>query len=419
LWAFLGTLVVILKISVVGFWMNSYMGGAVPAIGGALVIGSLPRLRRPDSRIAHSVMLGLGLVLLMNSRPFEGGILSLATLAYLSPALWRRIRKNPGYALKMVVLPAGALVTAGLLFTGYYSWRVTGSPFRMPYMVNRDTYGWPENLAFLAPKKLTFRHQDLQDMYVKEVSRRDQYHTFTDILASLDTRFFDNWTFLTGPVLTVPFLLFPGLWRSRKLRPLAVFLAIIAGLNLFQLVLYPYHLGPVIPIIFTFVAAALRQTYVTLARHNRTRGLYFVVAVAACLLLVTAMKQNAELLQIPLAYWERAAEPHGEPRASIQNWLSARPRPQLVLVRYASSHSPDQEWIYNRADIDHSKVVWARDLGPGQNAKLLHYFSNREAWLLDADEYPQHVVHYQWVLEHQEILSRLASPNRSALNSHE
>src|SRR6516225_6084322 len=40
-WAFLGTLIVILKIGVLGFWMNTYMGGAVPAIGGALVIGSL------------------------------------------------------------------------------------------------------------------------------------------------------------------------------------------------------------------------------------------------------------------------------------------------------------------------------------------------------------------------------------------
>jgi hypothetical protein len=402
IWAFLGTLVVILKIGVLGFWMNSYMGGAVPAIGGAFVIGSLPRLRRADSRMVHSVMLGLGLVLLMNSRPFEGSILSLAALAYLFPALWRRIRKNPGYVLKIVVLPAGTLVAAGLLFTGYYSWRVTGSPLRMPYMVNRDTYGWPENLAFLTPKKLTFRHQDLQDMYVKEISRRDQYHTFTDIISSLDTRFFDNWTFLIGPILTAPFLVFPGVWRSRKLRPLAVFLGIIAAVNLFQLVLYPYHLGPVIPIVFTFVAAAIRQAYITLAKRSRTRGVYFALAISACLVLVAAVKQNADLLQIPLAYWDHAAEPHREARASIQGWLSARARPQLVLVRYGGSHSPDQEWIYNGANIDRSKVVWARDLGPDQNAKLLHYFSNREAWLLEADEYPQHVVHYERAMRNRE-----------------
>jgi len=68
---------------------------------------------------------------------------------------------------------------------------------------------------------------------------------------------------------------------------------------------------------------------------------------AACvpigLVIVGSMKQAADELHLPVAYWERASEPHGEARAYIASWLSARPRKQLVIVRYAPYHSPDQE----------------------------------------------------------------------------
>jgi len=78
-------------------------------------------------------------------------------------------------------MPAGVVLASGVMFTGYYAWRVTGSPFRLPYMVNRATYGWPENLAFLPADTPTFRQKVLKDMYRKEVGRRDQYKSLSDI----------------------------------------------------------------------------------------------------------------------------------------------------------------------------------------------------------------------------------------------
>ncbi len=112
------------------------------------------------------------------------------------------------------------------------------------------------------------------------------------------------------------------------------------------------------------------------------------------LVLIGAAKQEAASLALPMAYWETAAEGHRDARADIEAWLSARPRRQLVLVRYSSSHSPNQEWVYNHADIDGSKVVWAREIDAASDARLLKYFSDREVWLVEADIYPQRVVPY-------------------------
>jgi hypothetical protein len=387
-WAFYGTLIAIFKFGTVGLWMNSYLSGAVPGIGGALLFGSLPRLRR-NARAIDAVLLGLGLVTLMNSRPFEGASLGIAACVYLLPGLLRQPR-----TIARVLIPTGAVLSAGLLFTGYYCYRVTGSPTRMPYQVNRDTYGWPENLAFLPAKNVVLRHRVLESMHKLELHNREAYTSPLKALESLNIRLFNNWAFFIGPVLTVPLVFLPWVLRDRRVRPLVLFFSVIVALNLFQLVLYPYHLGPVVPVVFAIVAQAIRHLYVSVSRIRRPAALYLAIVLPASLILVGIVKQNAAEWKIPLTYWETAAEPHGEARAAIEAWLSARSRKQLVLVRYSRNHSPNQEWVYNHADIDGSKIVWAREMDAASDARLLQYFSDREAWVLAADVKPQRVVRF-------------------------
>lgn len=392
-WALFGTLLGVLAFGVTTLWMNSYLGGAVSGIGGALVLGAVPRLSQGKARVPQSVLLGLGIVLLMNTRPFEGAVLTAAALAYLLLGVYKEYRYyRTGWA--QIVAPAGLILSAGLLFTGYYNWRVTGSPTRMPYKVNRDTYGWPENLAFLPVKHVTFRHPVLREMYLKEIAHHNIYSDWKFFVDSLDVRAFENWSFFCGPVLTIPLLLLPAVFLDRRTRPLVVILALMLGLNLFQMILYPYHLGPIVPALFAVIAQGSRHIYVLLSRSKPARGLAFALLLPLCVALVSTMKLAADDLDIPLSYWEHGVEAHRDARAYLQDWLSRRPRKQLVIVHYSLSHSPDQEWVYNGADIDNSKVVWAREIDPKSDAQLLSYFKDREVWLLNADSKPPRVVPY-------------------------
>jgi hypothetical protein len=66
----------------------------------------------------------------------------------------------------------------------------------------------------------------------------------------------------------------------------------------------------------------------------------------------------------------------------------------LVIVRYSPEHSYHAEWVYNEADIDSAKVIWAREMDDEHNRQLLEYFKDRHIWLIEADEIPPRLTPY-------------------------
>src|ERR1700674_2373261 len=159
-WALLGAFLAVLKLGIFTYWMNSYWGGSVPALGGALVFGALPRLmRKPNA--ANSIVMAIGLAILANSRPYEGLALSLPIAVVL---LFRMIGKNrPPFAIsyRRIVLPIGIVLIATFIFTAYYNHRVTGSAFLMPYQVNQTTYAVAPLFIWQEPRPEPLYHHPL------------------------------------------------------------------------------------------------------------------------------------------------------------------------------------------------------------------------------------------------------------------
>jgi hypothetical protein len=79
-------------------------------------------------------------------------------------------------------------------------------------------------------------------------------------------------------------------------------------------------------------------------------------------------------------------------RAAVQRRLEQEPGRHLVLVRYEPNHPANTEWVYNAARIDEAKVIWAHDLDPATNARLLAYYPGHRVWRLDVDAHPRQPV---------------------------
>ena len=84
-------------------------------------------------------------------------------------------------------------------------------------------------------------------------------------------------------------------------------------------------------------------------------------------------------------------------RAVAQGHLQAwhTPGKHLVMVRYEQDHNIHDEWVYNGADIDGAKVLWARELDAQQNAKLFAYFKDRQIWLVTPDSDNEYLEPYR------------------------
>jgi hypothetical protein len=81
-------------------------------------------------------------------------------------------------------------------------------------------------------------------------------------------------------------------------------------------------------------------------------------------------------------------------RAQLLANLEKDGEQQLVIVRYGPRHPPQHEWVYNDADIDNSRVIWARDMGMDHDQELLNYFNDRRVWLLEVNSNTPELVPY-------------------------
>jgi hypothetical protein len=76
-WAFLGGVLAVIHIGLFSYWVNTYhAGGTLTALGGALLLGALPRMMKTP-RYRYALLMGIGVVLLACTRPYEGLLLCL------------------------------------------------------------------------------------------------------------------------------------------------------------------------------------------------------------------------------------------------------------------------------------------------------------------------------------------------------
>ena len=418
-WALIGGLLVVVRLATFSYWVNSYFGGCLAAIGGALVLGALPRIKR-HQRIGHSLLMGVGFLILANTRPYESLFFCFPVAVVLFVWLFGQRTQRLRVTLRQVVIPLGLLllITAGGI--AYYFWRVTGSPLRNPYTVSLEQYFVTPYFPWQPLRSIpAYHHEILQKSYTGwplDLYHMNREHPIMSAIIKMDIL----WFFYLGPLFTLPVLLLAVILprgfgfkdisrRSRFLLTVAGFTSLAAMLPIFC---SPHYIAPLVCLIYALLLAALQRIRKWRWRGKPT-GLAIVraVPIVALVLLVLCVVAPALHIENSPAPWTWCS-PWNQVvnRAVIQAHVENLPGRYLLLVRYGSQHDSRESWVFNRADIDHSKVVWANDMGPEQNQELIDYFKDRQVWLVEPDAMPARISTYLNDMPRQTSLPMKSEP---------
>jgi hypothetical protein len=386
-WALVGIVLAAVRFGIASYWIDAYHGGFLPALGGALIFGAFPRLRK-NVPVGESAGLGLifgaGLAILAATRPFEGLAYALPFAAVL---FWEK-RKN---AATLVLASAAACAVAfpALAGLGMYFQHVTGSPFVTAYQVSQKTYGWPVQLAAANPPKIEFRHVEMQRYYEYEISERGKIDGPVDFVEFLTFRLQEYWRFFFGPLLTIPLLMLGRVWRRRPMLLVAALGAIAAVLMEGA---SPHYLAP--------ATAALVAIVVEGCRYFDGLRIRLAPVLIAAMAFILVLRIGLEQAGLPYtqklnfqSWCCRVEGDHNKARMIAE--LDRIPGEHLVFVKAKTDPANLFQWIYNDADIDASRIVWARDMGEERNAELEKYFAGRKVWMVNPNIEPASVAKYE------------------------
>ncbi|HEV2325950.1 MAG TPA: hypothetical protein VGS10_18580 [Terracidiphilus sp.] len=402
-WALLGGFIAVLRLSLFSYWINTYLGGGpLLAFAGALMLGALPRLIK-TGRFRYGLLIAIGISILALSRPYEGLLLCLPVGGALAHWIWKgKNRPGPTALLIRAAVPL-ALIFAALAWLGYYDYRVYGSPTTLPYTIDRARYAVAPYFIWQHLRPVPhYRYAVMRQFYaVIEIKGYTAIHSFTGFFSRSFAKIVQVILFFGGFALMPPLLMTRRVLFDRRLRFLVYCVLVLMAGQAIEIFMFLHYLAP-----FTVVFYALGLQAMRHLRLWKPEGKPVGLTLARLCVTLCVVMGCIRVCAVPL-HLEQNVWPGletstswmgpghwGTKRAAVQARLEKLPGPQLAIVRYAPDHDPLDEWVYNRADIDASKVVWAREENPAADAALLRYYKNRTAWLVEPDTTPPTVIPY-------------------------
>jgi hypothetical protein len=368
-WALGAALGSVIWLCAASYWGYSYWGGCLPAAAAALVFGATWRLVRPRSQAEAGVgaLLGLGLVGLALTRPFDGLLAALAAGAVLLAAIWRRPHRG------WVPAVGG---TAGILALGFgwlllYDRAVTGDPLLMPYVLYERTSAAAPFFVWQSPRSIPANEDPVLANFDRlyETQYRAQ-RTPSGWLRAAVASLRRAAIFFLGPALWIAFVALP--WRDSRVRFAVAAIALVSAGVLSLAFFMPHYEAPIAPLIALLVALGLRRLRGWRRRSGLGRRAVAGLTAASCAALVVNF----------LALGEARREGWGRQRVDVAARLESETGRDLVFVEFGGG-AIDNGWVYNRADLESAPIVWARSIGARQDCDLVARFRGRRVWRLE------------------------------------
>ena len=342
-------------------WSNSLHGGALTAFGGALMAGAVGRLRR-EPKVIDGVAFGAGAVLLAWTRLYEGFVVA-AALTILLFVFRRRGLSKPAAAALIVI-------AAGVGFLMYFDVRVTGHPLKTPYVAYNERYLSAPNFiwerAGIMPRydhpDFAFIYRHFRSYYFRNRVPAEFLRTvYAETVAHLCTAIPRVRTGAGDSLWLLEILPFAAFllaaFRDRAAAAIAAALA-VAWLSLLAITWFtqPHYAAPSAGLF----AVAIGIGFMTLDRWPfgewLARAAYVAMLVVALIAMISSWRPNGV-----------------SDRTRMAETMTRRSGPHLVLVSENCYF-----YVFNGAEIDAQRIVWARDLG--DNADLLRYYADRSVW---------------------------------------
>ena len=402
-WALLGGILAVLRLGVFSYWINSYTGGGpICALGGALILGSLPRLMK-TARFRYGLLMAVGIVLLVVTRPYEGLLLCLPVAFVLGRwAIYGKNRPTPGLLMRRAAFPL-ALVVAAAAWLGYYDYRAFGSPTTLPYTLNRAQYAVTPYYVWQSQRpEPTYRHDSMRRFYHSaELTDFNKSHSLSGFVPHVLLNATIVMLFFAGPVLFPPLIMLRRVFLDRRIRFLVLCVLILIPGMVIEIYLIPHYVAAYTAAFYAIGLQAMRHLRVWTPEHKPV-GLQIVrIIVTLCVVLAVArvftVPLHLKVAEWPAGEWSLmwyGPEHFGTERAQIEAGLERLPEKQLVLVQASDKRESLDQWVYNAADIDSSKVVWANDMAPADNLQLIQHYPDRKVWLVQMDTMPATISPY-------------------------
>ena len=402
-WALLGGILAVLRLGVFSYWINSYTGGGpICALGGALILGSLPRLMK-TARFRYGLLMAVGIVLLVVTRPYEGLLLCLPVAFVLGRwAIYGKNRPTPGLLMRRAAFPL-ALVVAAAAWLGYYDYRAFGSPTTLPYTLNRAQYAVTPYYVWQSQRpEPTYRHDSMRRFYHSaELTDFNKSHSLSGFVPHVLLNATIVMLFFAGPVLFPPLIMLRRVFLDRRIRFLVLCVLILTPGMVIEIYLIPHYVAAYTAAFYAIGLQAMRHLRVWTPEHKPV-GLQIVrIIVTLCVVLAVArvftVSLHLKVAEWPAGEWSLmwyGPEHFGTERAQIEAGLERLPEKQLVLVQASDKRESLDQWVYNAADIDSSKVVWANDMAPADNLQLIQHYPDRKVWLVQMDTMPATISPY-------------------------
>jgi hypothetical protein len=286
---------------------------------------------------------------------------------------------------------------------GYYNYRVFGSPIKLPYTVNRAQYAIAPYFVWQSQRpEPAYRHKVLREFYYQEeLDDFRKIHSLSGFIPQTLVKAASGVLFYGGIALLVPLIMVRRVFLDRRIRFLILCVLILMAGQLAEVFLIPHYLAPFTGAFYAIGLQAMRHLRLWNPGEQPVGRTLVRLTVTVCFVLA-GMRLYAEPLHLALpigpgvwaSEWYGSDSRAGTARAQIESRLEQIPGRQLAIVRYSPEHEPMDEWVYNTADIDNSKVVWAREMDETENLELIDYYKDRKVWLVQPDTQPVEISPY-------------------------